>query len=129
VVVDASITVRVCLAEPGFADLQGRQLVAPPLLWIETSSVLHELQWRGEITARLAQFALERLRSSPITERRPRRLIERAWDVAEELGWAKLYDAHYVALAQLMKLPLLTLDGRLLRGAGRVVETVGPRDL
>lgn len=128
-VVDASVTVRACLAESGFTDLQGHQLVAPPLVWIESSSALHELKWRGEISGELARLALERLSSAPISERRPRRLIERAWDVADELGWAKLYDAHYVVLARQMNVPLLTLDGRLQRGASRVVEALGPAQL
>ena len=52
---------------------------------------------------------MNRFLTAPVAERRPRRLLERAWEVAEELGWAKLYDAHYVALARLMRVPLLTM--------------------
>jgi predicted nucleic acid-binding protein len=128
-VVDSSVAVRACLAESGFDVLEGHSLVAPALLWIESASALHELRWRHEISADLAALALRSLLAAPIAERRPRRLLERAWEVAEELGWAKLYDAHYVALAKMMRVPLLTIDGRLRRGASRAVETIGPMEL
>jgi hypothetical protein len=87
------------------------------------------LSWRREISAELGALAFDRLLSAPVDERRPRRLLESAWEVAEELGWAKLYDAHYVALARMLDMPLLTLDGRLRRGAAGVVQTLGPTEL
>lgn len=52
-----------------------------------------------------------------------------AWRVAEELGWMKTYDAEYVALARLARCRLFTVDARLRRGAGHVVEMIGPGDL
>lgn len=58
-----------------------------------------------------------------------RRLHERAWTLADELGWAKTYDAEYVALAQILDIPLLTVDGRLARGVAHLVPVVGPADL
>jgi predicted nucleic acid-binding protein len=128
-VIDASVAVRACLSESGFAPLGRHELVAPPLLWIEAASSLHELRWRKEITEKLTDLALTRLLDAPVKERRPRRLVERAWAVADELGWAKLYDAHYVALASILGVPLLTLDGRLRRGAARSVTTLGPTEL
>jgi len=45
------------------------------------------------------------------------------------LGWAKTYDAEYVALARTLECSLLTTDRRLQRGAERIVDTVGPSDL
>jgi len=50
----------------------------------------------------------------------------RAWAIADALGWAKTYDAEYVALAQFVDCSLLTLDARLARGASAVVRTIGP---
>jgi predicted nucleic acid-binding protein len=128
-VIDASVAVRACLAESGFAELEQQELFAPPLLWTEAASSLHELRWRNEITEELASLALTRLLDAPVAERRPRRLVRQAWEVADELGWAKLYDAHYVALARIMGVPLLTLDGRLRVGAARTVTTLGPMEL
>jgi|SRR5215218_7734992 len=128
-VIDASVAVRACLAESGFTELKQHELVAPPLLWTEAASSLHELRWRDEISSEIAGLALTRLLDAPIAERRPRRLVQRAWEIADELGWAKLYDAHYLALASMLDMPLLTLDGRLRRGAARSVTTLGPMEL
>lgn len=49
--------------------------------------------------------------------------------VAERLGWAKTYDAQYVALAETLGCRLLTIDSRLRRGAARLIETIGPDEL
>jgi len=128
-VIDASVAVRASLSEQGFEILRGRELIGPPLLWTEAMSALHELRWRDEISAELAELGRSRLLDAPVAERRPRRLLERAWEIGDELGWAKLYDAHYVALARLSDVPLLTLDARLRRGAARLVDVLGPADL
>lgn len=128
-VIDANVAVRASLSASGFEELEPYELVGPPLLWIEAGSGLHELRWRGEIPDDVAQVALSRLLRAPIARRRPRHLLERAWTVADQLGWAKLYDAHYVALAAILEQPLLTVDARLRRGASRVVDVLGPTEL
>jgi predicted nucleic acid-binding protein len=128
-VIDASAAVQAALAPDGFAALRTEELVAPGLLWSEGLSVLHELGWRGTISRALARDALGRFVSAPIATRRPPRLPEEAWRVADELGWAKTYDAEYLALARLLRCRLLTLDARLRRRAASVVEIVGPTEL
>lgn len=127
-VLDASYGVQACLVEDGFGPLAD-VLVAPPLWWSEVSSALHELHWRHSISAELASAAFERLQRAPVKERRNRRLRQEAWDLASTLGWAKTYDAEYVALARLLGCRLLTIDGRLKRGAARAVEVVGPTEV
>jgi len=109
--------------------LEKDSLVGPPLLWSESLSVLHELRWRREISDGLASSALNALLSAPIARRAPQQLSREAWRVAEELGWAKTYDAEYVALARILDCRLLTLDDRLRRTAGRLIEVVGPHEL
>jgi predicted nucleic acid-binding protein len=128
-VVDASVAVDASLAEGGFAALGAHDLVAPQLLWSEVPSVLSELRWRRTISAGLADAALASFLAAPVAPRRPRKLIEEAWDVARELGWAKTYDAEYVALARLLRARLVTVDARLKAAAGRMVEVVGPTEL
>lgn len=101
-VVDASVAVAACHTPVGFANLRGHELVAPELMLIEASSVLHEMAWRGEITKPRAETMLARLLKAPVQIQRPDGLIQAAWRVADELGWAKTYDAQCVALAQML---------------------------
>ena len=127
-VVDAAAAITACLSEAGLAGHADRQLVAPPLLWSEATSVLHQLRWRKEISGQLAEIALARLMSAPIASRRPKGLHEQAWRLADQLGWAKTYDAEYLALARLLRCRLMTTDAKLQRSAGRMVEIVGPEE-
>jgi predicted nucleic acid-binding protein len=50
-------------------------------------------------------------------------LRRRAWDVAEQLGWAETYDAEYVALTQLQADAFVTLDAGLARQVDGIVTT------
>ena len=127
--IDASAAITACLSESGLALIANDELVAPHLLWSEASSVLHELRWRKEISGELAEIALGRLAAAPISPRRPKGLIEEAWRIADRLGWAKTYDAEYLALARLLRRRLLTTDGKLKAAAAKVVDVIGPTDL
>ena len=120
-VVDASVVVQVLLAgEAG--PLTGHELVAPPLVDAEVLSSLSELAYRGEIPDDAGRMAASRMGDLAIRLDRPAGLDLRAWDIARSLGWAKTYDAEYIALAQIRDAPLVTLDQRLRRGAGHLVE-------
>lgn len=98
-------------------------------MWSEASSVLHELRLRREISGELATIALGRLTSADVSPRRPRGLIEEAWRVADRLGWAKTYDAEYLALARLLRCRLLTTDAKLKSAGSGLVNVIGPADL
>jgi predicted nucleic acid-binding protein len=50
-------------------------------------------------------------------------LQRRAWDIADQLGWASTYDAEYVALTQLQADAFVTLDKELARRVKGVVTT------
>jgi predicted nucleic acid-binding protein len=129
IVLDASAAVQACLAAAGFALFGDERLTAPALLWSEASSVLHEMRVRKEISAELADAAFERLLEAPVSVTSTKRLRREAWQIAEELGWMKTYDAEYVALARMSKCRLFTVDQRLRRGAGHIVGIIGPGDL
>jgi predicted nucleic acid-binding protein len=47
----------------------------------------------------------------------------------EEMGWAKTYDANYVALARVSKCRLVTLDARMRRATARLGFVIGPAEL
>ena len=129
IVADASAIVQACLSKVDLEGLGQLELVAPPLLWSEVTSALHELRWRREISAALADRGVERFRELRVGWRRPARLYEEAWRLANQFGWAKTYDAEYVALALLLRCRLLTIDSKLLAVASRVAEVIGPAEL
>jgi predicted nucleic acid-binding protein len=128
-VIDASVAVEASLSETGFDELATESLTAPPLLWSEATAALHELGWRRAVPRQLGWAALDRLSEAPITSRRPTRLLREAWRIADDLGWAKTYDAEYVALARILGCRLVTVDYRLRRAARRLVDVVGPTQL
>ena len=128
-VIDANVVVRACLELEGFAPLSGLALAAPHLVISESLNALREGMWRGEISPELARQARLRLREIPVDLHPSAELIDRAWEIAQTLGWAKTYDAEYVALAQLLGCALITLDARLVRGAGHLVRIVGPTEI
>ncbi len=64
-VLDASALVQACLAAAGFSLLENEDLVAPPLLWSEALSAIHELRWRHEISDDLSSRAFAALLASP----------------------------------------------------------------
>jgi predicted nucleic acid-binding protein len=128
-VVDASIALAMATGSDLPAWAPRVELLAPHLLWSEALSVLRESVWRGVVPAAEAERIRGRLADLHVEPRAPADLRDRAWSVAERLGWAKTYDAEYVALAELEGVRLLTLDARLRRGAGRIVEIVGPTEL
>lgn len=123
-VVDASVAVPACLQPQGFERLQGDELIAPPLMWSEARSVLHEAAWRGELTADEAESAMRRLESAPVASTGPPALGEESWRIADAFGWAKTYDAEYVALARLLGCRMVTADARLRRAVRPVGSVV-----
>ena len=117
------------MAEAGIEPIARNDLVAPDLMWSEASSILHELRWYREISGELATIALDRLRSAPVSPRRPKGLVAEAWRIADRLGWAKTYDAEYLALARMLKCRLLTTDSKLKSAGSKIVDVIGPGDL
>ena len=58
-----------------------------------------------------------------------RDLVDRATAIAAQLGWAKTYDAEYLALAERLAIQLLTANARLRRSSLESVTIVGPLEL
>ena len=128
-VIDASAALYAAASDEGFAGIAADTLLAPALLWSECTSVLREMHHRGEISPALRDTALARIVGGRIQKRSPRQLYVEATRIAVDLGWAKTYDAEYVALARMFAVPLLTRDARLRRGATRLLQVVGPDDI
>ena len=128
--VDASAAVYLASMSTLPDALDGFDCVAPPLMWSEALSTLVEATFRGAIPAHELDTAAERLEALPVAlvavDANHRR---RSLEIARSLGWAKTYDAEYASIAQALGCPLLTVDRRLMRGAARLIEMIGPESL
>jgi predicted nucleic acid-binding protein len=98
-------------------------LLAPTLLRSQTLSALHEAVQRGEIPAEVARERLTRVGRMKIRLLGDAVLRRRAWELADQLGWASTYDAEYVALTQLQADAFVTLDAALARSVEGIVAT------
>jgi predicted nucleic acid-binding protein len=127
-VIDGSAATAVCLSEGGF-ELVPNHLQAPVLLRSEVLAAIQGMQWRREISENLAELAVDRLLAGPIRLVRRTEVYREARRLAAALGWAKTYDAEYLALARLSGDTLLTVDHRLARRVGKLVQIVLPEDL
>lgn len=120
IVVDASLIVT-ALADDGpdgerhRARLAGERLAAPHLLDIEVVSAWRRRAVGGGLDERRMQLARDDLRSLPIRRVPHMPLLERCWELRANLT---TYDAVYVALAELIDAPLVTLDARLADATG-----------
>ena len=128
-VLDANVVLPACASDDGFARFSGEPLAAPPLMWSEVMATLHLGLTRGIIDREGAELSLQRLEGCPISTRSPRALRHEAWRIADDLGMGRTYDAEYLALASLLGCRLVTLDGRLRRGADRLGLVIGPGEL
>jgi predicted nucleic acid-binding protein len=128
-VVDSNVALAACAARRGFERFRREELIAPPLMWTEFRSALHEAVWRREISDELASKSLDRLASWSVRQEEPRELGKEAWRIADVLGHAKSYDAEYLALASLFGCRVVTLDGRLVRSARKLGMVITPEEL
>jgi predicted nucleic acid-binding protein len=120
-VVDCGVVLH--LASEGIEVPAEHELLAPTLLRSQTLSALHEAVHAGETAPDLALDRLTRIWAMPIRLLGDAVLRRRAWEVAEQLGWAETYDAEYVALTQLQADAFVTLDAELARRVKRIVPT------
>jgi predicted nucleic acid-binding protein len=126
-VLDASAVIH--LASAGVKVPGRHKLLAPTLLRSQTLSALHEAVARGEIPADVARDRLTRIGRMPIRLLGDAVLRRRAWELADQLGWASTYNAEYVALTQLQADALVTLDADLARSVKGIVPTASIDEL
>ncbi len=120
-VVDAGAVIQ--LASEGVEVPKAHKLLAPTLLRSQTLSVLHEAVQRGELSPEVARDRLARIGKMPIRLLGDAVLRRRAWEIADQLGWASTFDAEYVALTQLQADVFVTTDAKLARSVKGIVET------
>ena len=126
IAVDANAIVAL-LVDDGQLGSAGRSLylehdlAAPDLLPYEVISVLRKLSQRGTVTERVAEQALRDLSLVRLSAISYSEIAQRIWELRDNLS---PYDAAYVAVAELLRIPLLTFDNRLRRSPGPSCEFV-----
>jgi predicted nucleic acid-binding protein len=120
-VVDCGVVLH--LVSEGTEVAAEHKLLAPTLLRSQTLSALHEAVHAGEIPPEVGLERLRRVGSIRIRLLGDAMLRRRAWQIAEQLGWAETYDAEYIALTQLQADAFVTLDKKLARRVEGIVTT------
>ena len=93
----------------------GTHLIAPAFFDVETDSILRqEVVLRRELMPEQAETAWAKLQNMPIEQLSVEGQRRRAWEIAVNLGLATMYDATYLALAELRRCEFWTADERLL---------------
>jgi predicted nucleic acid-binding protein len=123
-VIDASVVVEVLLRAPLAAACEARlarspSLHAPHLLDLEVTQVLRGHCLAGRIPEGRGARAVARLRELPIERWHHGPLLPRIWALRDTVT---AYDAAYLALAETLGRPLVTLDGRVARSPGHAAE-------
>jgi len=119
-VIDACTLVAILTAEGDIGDraaeaCRGTALAAPELLLFEVANVLRRLELAGQIDATSARLAHRDLLDLRIELWPYAAIAERAWQLR---GSMTMYDASYVAVAEAIEAPLVTLDARLANANG-----------
>jgi predicted nucleic acid-binding protein len=116
-VVDASVAVQWFVEQPQSAAAddviqQGIRLVAPAFLRVELASALLRFRRRGSLSTEVVMESLDRVMNGLVSFRDDGLLLEQAVLIALDHG-GSTYDALYVALAKLERLPLMTCDRQM----------------
>ena len=98
-------------------------LVGPELLLVEASNILRRLERAGVISRIEANGAFGDLLRLDVELFPFAPFAERVWELRGNLT---CYDAWYVALAEALECPLLTLDRKLSGATGPMCEFVVP---
>jgi predicted nucleic acid-binding protein len=124
VVVDASVAIKLVLEEElsdqALALVKdtteaGKLVIGPPLLPSEVTSAIYQRMRGGRppavtITEREAETALSRFVALGIERMEPVGLYQQAYGLARLHSLRNVYDAIYVALAQILGMELWTAD-------------------
>jgi len=95
--------------------LVAHSLDAPDTVLAEACNVLRRLELSGILAGPTAAAAFEDLKALPINVWPFHMLADRAWELRSSVT---SYDAAFVALAEKLNVPLLTLDRRLASAPG-----------
>lgn len=129
-VVDASVVTAALVGIGQTGDwalglLDADHVLAPSLMPVEVANALRRLTLGGAISDDNATLAHAQLLTLPIEYHAYEELGSRVWALRDNV---RSYDAWYVALAELLGVPLATLDARLRRATGPTCAFLTPDD-
>lgn len=117
IVVDASVVVDYLLGGPSPAGdalaallVDNEPVSAPHLVDVEVGQVLRRFVLRGRLATGMAEEMLEELSGLPMRRYEHVSLVARAFELRANVT---MYDAIYLALAEVLDAPLLTADAGL----------------
>jgi predicted nucleic acid-binding protein len=99
-------------------DSESRQLAAPTLLPYEVANALYRYQRLGYLSTSAVQLAFKAALALPLELHGEPDLHCRALELANRFALPAVYDAHYLALAELLEGEFWTADGGLARAVG-----------
>lgn len=106
-------------------QLTGAELAAPALMAYETANIIRRHELAGLVSPDQAEQAHADLVDLAIQQWPYEAITARAWQLRGNLS---IYDASYVALAELVEAKLVTLDRRIARAPGPRCAIVTPED-
>lgn len=127
-IVDASVFVTAMSDEGGDGEwaravIESGRLAAPHLLHVEVTHAFRRAVATKAMSADSAALGLGEVLAFPVTLYPFDMAADRVWELRESVS---PYDSWYVALAELLELPLATLDRRLARAKGPACEFITP---
>lgn len=119
-VIDASVLADALCGSGPTADaareaIRGRRWAAPEHLRIETFSVIRGRTLGGKLSPETGERAVRRLSGVVVRTVSCSALLDRMWQLRDNLSG---YDAAYVAVAELLAVPLVTGDRRMAAAPG-----------
>jgi predicted nucleic acid-binding protein len=122
VCVDASVALKLVLNESDSDQAQALwsdwlqravEVIAPYHLTFETTSVIRNRIYRGDISPEDGESAFEIIHAYNIRFLHPPQLVERAWQFATHFNRPTVYESFYLALSEYAGCELWTADRRL----------------
>lgn len=118
VVLDASAVLELWLSPSGAelaARLEGESLQAPPHIRIEAGNVIRRQRNSGILDDDAARVAFDGIMRAPLKLWPFELVADRVWELGAN---TTSYDAAYIALAEHLRVPLVTHDAKLDRVPG-----------
>jgi predicted nucleic acid-binding protein len=117
IVTDAGVLIAIFVDDGAWGDtararLRHEEIAAPELIDLEVTSALRGLLRAGKVDERRADLALADLPRLALLRASHQGLVARCWELRDNLS---VYDASYIALAELLGATLITTDARMSR--------------